>query len=89
MAITTLDPRTALVVIDLQQGIVSLPTVHPPAQVIAQAAKLAQVFRKKGLPVVLVNGLYREAKHIQIDARHSPRASWPACRCSRASHAGF
>ena len=29
MSVTTLDPRTALVVIDLQQGIVGLPTVHP------------------------------------------------------------
>lgn len=55
MAITTLDPRTALVVIDLQQGIMSMPMVHPPAQVIAQSAKLAQAFREKGLPVVLVN----------------------------------
>lgn len=33
----------------------SMPMVHPPAQVIAQSAKLAQAFREKGLPVVLVN----------------------------------
>jgi nicotinamidase-related amidase len=55
MPATTLDPRTALVVIDLQQGITALPTVHPSADVIARSAKLAAAFREKGLPVVLVN----------------------------------
>ncbi|WP_037908510.1 isochorismatase family protein [Actinacidiphila yeochonensis] len=55
MPATTLDPRTALVVIDLQQGIVALPTVHPAAEVISRSAKLAAAFREKGLPVVLVN----------------------------------
>jgi nicotinamidase-related amidase len=29
MALTTLDPKPALVVIDLQKGIVAVPTVHP------------------------------------------------------------
>ena len=55
MPITTLDPRTALVVIDLQQGIVRLPTVHPPAEVVKRAAQLATAFRRRGLPVVLVD----------------------------------
>jgi len=51
MPLTTLDPVTALVVIDLQQGIVSDPVVH----VVPQAASLAKSFRRHGLPVVLVN----------------------------------
>ena len=55
MPITKLDPVTALVVIDLQRGIVSLPTVHPVQEVIANAAILAQAFRARSLPVVLVN----------------------------------
>ncbi|MEJ0064936.1 MAG: isochorismatase family protein [Caulobacteraceae bacterium] len=55
MTVTTLDPKTALVVIDLQKGIVGLPTVHPIAGVLASAAALAAVFRRRGLPVVLVN----------------------------------
>ncbi len=55
MAITTLDPQTALVVIDLQKGIVALPTVHPVDGVIEHAAALAAAFRRRGLPVVLVN----------------------------------
>jgi hypothetical protein len=29
MTVTTLDPNTALIVIDLQKGIVGFPTVHP------------------------------------------------------------
>ena len=54
--ITTLDPRTALVVIDLQVGIMALPTVpHTPAVVVANAAKLARAFRERTLPVILVN----------------------------------
>ncbi len=55
MPVTTLDPKTALVLIDLQKGILALPTVHPAAGVIAHAARLATAFRGAGLPVVLVN----------------------------------
>ena len=55
MTVTTLDPKTALVVIDLQKGIVSLPTVHPIAGVLASAAVLTAAFRRCGLPVALVN----------------------------------
>ena len=55
MHTTTLDPKTALVVIDLQKGIVGLPTAHPAAEVVARAARLADAFRRRGLPVVLVN----------------------------------
>lgn len=55
MAITTLDPITALVVIDLQKGIVAYPTAHPTAEVIAHASALAGAFRRHKLPVVLVN----------------------------------
>ena len=55
MPITTIDPVTALVVIDLQKGIVGLPLAHPIAGILANARTLAQAFRKRGLPVVLVN----------------------------------
>jgi nicotinamidase-related amidase len=55
MPITTIDPVTALVVIDLQKGIVGMPTVHPTAGVVAKAAELAKAFRRRDLPVVLVN----------------------------------
>jgi nicotinamidase-related amidase len=55
MPLTKLDTVTALVVIDLQKGIVGLPTVHPAGEIIARAAQLARTFREKKLPVVLVN----------------------------------
>lgn len=55
MPVTTLDPKTALIVIDLQNGIVALPAAHPIGEVVKRAAALADAFRRRGLPVVLVN----------------------------------
>jgi nicotinamidase-related amidase len=55
MALTILDPNTALIVVDLQKGIVALPVVHPIADVIKHARALADAFRARGLPVALVN----------------------------------
>ena len=54
MPVSTLDPRTALVVIDLQKGITALPTIVPADTIVANAARLAAAFRSRGLPVVLV-----------------------------------
>ncbi|MBJ6641546.1 isochorismatase family protein [Streptomyces sp. DHE7-1] len=55
MSVTTLDPRTAFVAIDLQNGIVAMPTQpYPTADVISRSAELAGAFRDRGLPVVLV-----------------------------------
>jgi nicotinamidase-related amidase len=51
MPLTTLDPTPALVVIDLQKGIVSGAVQH----VVPSAAALAKAFRQHDLPVVLVN----------------------------------
>jgi nicotinamidase-related amidase len=55
MPLTQLDNIPALVVIDLQKGIVGVPTAHPAGEIVARAARLAQAFREHGLPVVLVN----------------------------------
>jgi nicotinamidase-related amidase len=54
MPITALDPRTALVVIDLQVGIRATGASGIDA-VVARSAELAAAFRDRGLPVVLVN----------------------------------
>ncbi|MER5525479.1 hydrolase [Streptomyces sp. NPDC002677] len=55
MSLSTLDPRTALVVIDLQQGIVGMPTQpYSGAEVVARSVELADAFRAQNLPVVLV-----------------------------------
>ena len=55
MALTTLDPNTALIIVDLQKGIVGLPGYHSIDGVICRARALADAFRSRGLPVVLVN----------------------------------
>ena len=55
MPISTLDPNTALIVIDLQKGIVSIPVAHPIDGVIANSRALIDAFRARNLPVVLVN----------------------------------
>ncbi len=55
MPITTIDPKAALVVIDLQKGVLGLATVHPAPEVLARVVRLADAFRAKGRPVVLVH----------------------------------
>lgn len=53
--ITALDSGTALVLIDLQEGILNFPLLHPAETVLANAAKLVAAFRKANLPIVIVN----------------------------------
>jgi nicotinamidase-related amidase len=55
MPLTKLDGTAALIVIDLQKGLLGMPTVHPMAGIIERSAQLARAFRERGLPVVLVN----------------------------------
>ncbi|MCW2722189.1 isochorismatase family protein [Pseudonocardia sp.] len=54
MSLTTLDPVPALVVIDLQKGMLGVPTVDPLPEIVDRAAGLAAAFRRRDLPVVLV-----------------------------------
>jgi nicotinamidase-related amidase len=53
--VTKLDPKTALIVVDLQKGLVGLPFIHPLADVIERTQALLEAFRRLPLPVVLVN----------------------------------
>ncbi|MFL6307367.1 MAG: isochorismatase family protein [Candidatus Sulfotelmatobacter sp.] len=55
MPITQLDPSAALIIIDLQKGIVGVPLAHPASEIVGRSAQLTRAFRKRGLPVVLVN----------------------------------
>ncbi len=55
MPVTTLDPKTALIVVDLQKGVVAMPTEPSPATVVGKTVELLDAFRAHGLPVVLVN----------------------------------
>lgn len=54
MPITTLDPQSALIVIDLQKGVAGFPMVRPLAAVVDKVNILADAFRAKDLPVILV-----------------------------------
>ena len=51
----SLDPKTALVVIDLQKGILALAAAQPIDEVVGRAGALADAFRRRGLPGVLVH----------------------------------
>jgi len=78
MPVTTLDPTTALVVIDLQKGIASGATVpHAAGDVVARAAALASAFREAGLPVVLVNVTgFAPGRTDPAPPRPQPAADW-------------
>jgi nicotinamidase-related amidase len=74
--VTKLDTNAALIVIDLQKGIASMPTVHPAGEIVARSARLARAFRQRGLPVVLVN--VTAAAPGRTDAARPNIAAFPA-----------
>jgi nicotinamidase-related amidase len=77
MPLTALDSNAALIVIDLQKGIVGLPTVHPAGEIIGRAAQLARAFRERGLPVVLVHVTGAAPGRTEAGIRNFPRpADW-------------
>jgi nicotinamidase-related amidase len=55
MPLTTLDPQTALIVIDLQKGVAGGKFLHPFSDVVDRTRLLLDAFRAHHLPVVLVN----------------------------------
>jgi nicotinamidase-related amidase len=76
MALTQIDSVAALVVIDMQKGIVALPTVHPTAEVIGRVAKLTRAFHAHSLPVVLVNVADRPPGRTEVKMNLSLPADW-------------
>lgn len=77
MPLSSLDTHTALVVIDLQKGIVSLPTAEPAEHIVDKAGQLARAFRERGLPVVLVNVAGPAPGRTDAGPRRSsPDADW-------------
>jgi nicotinamidase-related amidase len=76
MPLSQLDPVAALVVIDMQKGIVSLPTVHPMAGVTDNVAKLCKAFRARMLPVILVNVTGRVPGRVEATFNFSPPPDW-------------
>jgi len=75
MPLTQLDTNAALIVIDLQKGVVSVPTAHPAGEIVSRAAQLATAFRQRGLTVVLVNVAGRAPGRTDAGA---PKFSFPS-----------
>jgi nicotinamidase-related amidase len=100
MTLTTIDPTPALVVIDLQKGIVpahpdapvtaAVDHAPPVTAVVKHATHLAAEFRRHGLPVVLVNVTGRAPGRTESGRPGSRTESgWPGSRTgSRRSGSG-
>ena len=83
MTLTALDARTALVLVDLQEGITWMLGRDAVAATLTQAARLADAFRRRDLPVVLVrvdfsaDGADRPRNRVGIQRTGSaPPANW-------------
>ncbi len=76
MPISQLDPAAALVLIDLQKGVIGLPTAHSSAAIVADAARLARAFRRRNLPVVLVNVVARAPGRTSKSLSFTPPPDW-------------
>ncbi|WP_171798009.1 MULTISPECIES: isochorismatase family protein [unclassified Novosphingobium] len=55
MPVTRLDPKSALIVVDLQKGVAGMVPPETFEPVVVRSRALAEAFRAKDLPVVLVN----------------------------------
>ncbi len=71
--ITAFDKITALVLIDLQKGILSRVPAEAAASLIANAKRLMQAFRAAGLPVVVVNVDVNAIAALKIRKDEPPR----------------
>jgi nicotinamidase-related amidase len=88
-----LDPnKTALVVIDLQNGIVGRPVApHTAAEIIERSARLAKAFREKGASVVYVHVDLANLLHLPADEyfRSPADPPLPASASELVPEAGF
>lgn len=77
MALTVLDENTALIIIDVQKGITTLPTCHSASDIIGKSAALARAFRAHNLPVVNVNVTGRAPGRNEMPQDHqTPSPDW-------------
>jgi nicotinamidase-related amidase len=73
----TLDALPALIVIDLQKGILAIPTAYPAGVIVERCARLVRAFRDGSLPVVLVNVDGRAPGRTEATMPAGPRpADW-------------
>jgi nicotinamidase-related amidase len=76
MSLSQLDNIPALIIIDLQKGIVSQPTAHSAREITQNSAALAVAFRKHGFPVVLVNVAGGAPGRTDMRHKFNPSADW-------------
>ena len=90
MSLSQLDKQPALIVIDLQKGIVNFPLAHPAREITGRAAVLASAFRDRGFPVVLVNVAGAAPGRTDASFQFDPPADWtdliPELDAQRADH---
>jgi nicotinamidase-related amidase len=85
MSPLTFDPSsTALVLIDLQNGIVGLPLApHSGSAVVGRSVQLADKFRERGAAVIFVRVPLGEILHFPVDSpARSPDAPVPPAAAS-------
>lgn len=73
MTIRSIDAKSALVVIDLQKGIVAANLDYGSAAVVENSALLAREFRARGLPVVWVNVTGQPKVHVDASLSGGPK----------------
>ena len=78
-ALSLVPATTALVLIDLQHGIVAMPVQPVPGhEVVTRCASLAEAFRQAGAPVIYVRVLLTEMVAMTVDSpMHDPSAPPP------------
>jgi nicotinamidase-related amidase len=76
MPVSQLDPLAALVVIDLQKGVLAMQTDPAPGIVLERSARLAAAFRARNLPVVLVNVAGRAPGRTANPTTFTPPPGW-------------
>jgi nicotinamidase-related amidase len=76
MSLTKLDKKPALIVIDLQKGILALPMAHPTHKITSKSAVLARAFRLRGFPVILVNVAGGAPGRTDQSQSFNPPADW-------------
>lgn len=86
----SLNPKTtALVLIDLQNGIISRDTKpYPAAEVVQRSRSLAEAFRAKGSPIVYVRVLMSDFLRLPSDESMSLPKEIPAAASEIAEAAG-
>tara|TARA_R110001606_G_scaffold12165_4_gene52362 strand:+ start:41246 stop:41803 length:558 start_codon:yes stop_codon:yes gene_type:complete len=54
MPATTIDPKSALIVVDLQKGVSNAPVLRPMTEIVQNTNRLIDTFRRHGLPTIFV-----------------------------------